>query len=241
MQKFVRILTVIVMVLACALLAAACGSDGDSSGTSDTSAKSAGGSTGSSKTGSGSDGPCSKVTDSPKQWDAPPPMAIKASDSITAQLVTSEGNIDVELMPKDAPNAVNNFVFLAREGFYTCVPFHRVIKDFMVQTGDPTGTGAGGPGYNISDDKVTKPYDRGVLAMANTGAPNSGGSQFFIVHGTTVNSTLGPTYALFGKVTNGLDVLDAIATTEVAPSDSGEMSDPVEDIWLESVKVSIAD
>ncbi len=165
-------------------------------------------------------------------------MTVSAKDAITATLVTSKGDITVKLLPADAPNAVNNFVFLARQGFYTCIPFHRIIADFMVQTGDPQGTGMGGPGYTISDDKVTKPYSRGTLAMANTGAPNSGGSQFFIVHGTNVNATLTPTYARFGEVTQGLDVLDAIASTPVEASDSGEMSVPTSKVWLESVRIN---
>ena len=190
-----------------------------------------------SKPASSSTSSC-KLRSNPQQWSAPPKMTVSAKDAITATLVTSKGDITVKLLPADAPNAVNNFVFLARQGFYTCIPFHRIIADFMVQTGDPQGTGMGGPGYTISDDKVTKPYSRGTLAMANTGAPNSGGSQFFIVHGTNVNATLTPTYARFGEVTQGLDVLDAIASTPVEASDSGEMSVPTSKVWLESVRIN---
>lgn len=165
-------------------------------------------------------------------------MKVTAKQTYTATLVTNKGTMDVELLPAEAPHAVNNFVFLAKQGFYDCVPFHRIIKDFMVQTGDPEGTGTGGPGYTIQDDKVSMPYDRGVVAMANTGSPNTGGSQFFIVHGTDVNNTLGPTYPIFGKVTKGLDVLDDIAATPVEASASGEPSQPTDPVWLESVKIT---
>ncbi len=177
------------------------------------------------------------INDAPKQWDAAPTKKVAASEKVTATLQTSKGDITIKLLPADAPNAVSNFVYLADEGFYTCVPFHRIISGFMVQTGDPTGTGTGGPGYTIADDKVSKPYSRGTVAMANTGAPDSGGSQFFIVHGTTVNDTLTPTYARFGEVTEGLDVLDAIAETPVEAGDSGEVSSPTDDVWLEKVTI----
>lgn len=184
------------------------------------------------------DGSCTKVNESPQQWDSEPKMTIAKSATYTARLKTSEGMIVAKLDAALAPHAVNNFVFLAKNGFYTCIPFHRIMRDFMVQTGDPTGTGTSGPGYNITDDKVTKPYDRGVLAMANTGAANTGGSQFFIVHGTTVNQQLTPTYSLFGKVTSGLDVLDRIATAPVVTGASGENSSPEKPVWLEKVTVT---
>jgi len=124
---------------------------------------------------------------------------------------------------------------LAKKGFYKEIKFHRIIKDFMVQTGDPTGTGGGGPGYAIKDDEVKSEYGVGTLAMANAG-PDTGGSQFFIVHGESVG--LGPQYAIFGKVTKGLDVLDTIAQSEVEPSPSGETSQPTSEILLKSVKIT---
>ena len=102
-----------------------------------------------------------------KQYSAPPQMAIDANKSYTATLHTSKGDILVDLFPKDAPNTVNNFVFLAKDGFYDNVRFHRIIKGFMVQTGDPKGDGTGGPGYRFKDEPVTRKYDRGIVAMAN--------------------------------------------------------------------------
>ena len=99
-----------------------------------------------------------------------------------ATLNTTEGAITIELLPGEAPKTVNNFVFLAREGYYDGVPFHRIMKGFMIQTGDPTGTGRGGPGYRFDDERVQRRYTKGIVAMANAG-PNTNGSQFFIVHG----------------------------------------------------------
>lgn len=172
-----------------------------------------------------------------KQWDAPPPMTIDPKATYTASLATSDGAIGVELLPKVAPNAVNNFVFLANQGFYKNVPIHRVVPGFMFQSGDPTGTGTGGPGYNIPDDAVPAdmPYTKGVLAMANTGLPNSGGSQFFVMLGDT---PLPPTYTIFGKVTSGADVLDKINATQVVDNGMGEVSRPVQPIGIEDVTVT---
>src|SRR5688572_25091010 len=161
------------------------------------------------------------------QWASPPPMAIDPSRSYTAFVKTSLGEMTVELYPQDAPNTVNNFVFLAREGFYDWVIFHRIINGFMVQTGDPTGTGRGGPGYRF-EDELTGPqaYVKGTLAMANAG-PNTQGSQFFICHGSRAEA-LPKRYSIFGKVTAGLDVLDAIANVPVQAAPHGEMSSPVD-------------
>ena len=117
----------------------------------------------------------------PKQYNAPPPMSIDPNAKITATMHTSSGAIVFELFASEAPNTVNNFVFLAREGFYDGVIFHRIIKGFMCQSGDPEGTGMGGPGYSFADEPVTRDYLPGTLAMANAG-PNTNGSQFFVVH-----------------------------------------------------------
>ena len=128
---------------------------------------------------------------------------------------------------------MNNFVFLACQGFYNGTPFHRVIKGFMLQGGDPTGTGTGGPGYRFNDEPVTRSYVRGTLAMANAG-PNTNGSQFFIMH---QNYALQPNYVIFGQVTEGLDVVDAIANTPVRQSATGEPSVPTEPLTIESVEI----
>ena len=150
-----------------------------------------------------------------KQWSSPPPLTIDPGSSYTAVLSTSAGSITVELLPGEAPNTVNNFVFLARQGFYNNVIFHRTIEGFMIQGGDPTGTGGGGPGYRFADEQVQRPYSRGVLAMANAG-PNTNGSQFFIMH---ADYPLPPNYTIFGQATSGQDVVDAIATSPRGAND----------------------
>ena len=150
-----------------------------------------------------------------QKYAAAPPMTINTSMDYSATVVTTAGTFDIALDAKSAPITVNNFVFLAQKGFYHCVIFQRVIPQFMNQTGDPTGTGEGGPGYTIQDENPPKvasgqpQYPLGSVAMANTGAPNSGGSQFFIVAGPE-GEDLGNTYALFGSVTSGMNVIDTI-------------------------------
>jgi len=140
----------------------------------------------------------------PKQWTSPPPMQIDPAKSYIATLHTTRGNIVIELLPKAAPITVNNFVFLARQGFYDGVTFHRVIKDFMAQGGDPTGTGSGGPGYQFQDEISTLTFDSaGVLAMANAG-PGTNGSQFFITYVPT--PWLDGHHTIFGKVISGMEV-----------------------------------
>ena len=142
-------------------------------------------------------------------YTAPPAMAIDTNKSYTATFDTSRGRIVCELYPKDAPNTVNNFVFLAREGFYNGTKFHRVIADFMIQGGDPTGTGRGGPGYKFEDELKSNPrkHQVGSLSMANAG-PNTNGSQFFITHIAT--DWLNGKHTVFGQVTSGQDAVNAI-------------------------------
>ena len=185
--------------------------------------------------GSPSDAAAQPRRTGPKQYAAPPPMAIDPSRQYAATIATNRGEMSVALYPADAPNTVNNFVFLAREGFYDGVPFHRVIKDFMVQTGDPTGTGAGGPGYRFADEPVGRNYTKGIVAMANAG-PNTNGSQFFIVHAS--DAGLPPSYTIFGEVVSGIGTLDAIANTPVRAARSGEVSVPTETIIIESIRIS---
>lgn len=163
-------------------------------------------------------------------------MALKPGINYTATLATSDGELGVQLLPGLAPNAVNNFRFLANQGFYRNVPIHRMVPGFMFQSGDPTGTGTGGPGYDIPDDPMPQNigYQRGVLAMANTGQPNSGGSQFFVMLGDT---PLPPTYSVFGYVTSGDDVLTKINARQVVDNGQGEQSRPVEPIFVTDVKI----
>ena len=167
-----------------------------------------------------------------QSWNSSPEMEIDQDKSYTAVVKTSEGDITLELFSHDAPKTVNNFVFLARQGYYGDVIFHRVIKGFMIQTGDPTGTGTGGPGYKFADEPVRRTYTKGTVAMANSG-PNTNGSQFFIVHGATV--ALPPNYTIFGQVTDGLDVVDAIAGTPTKPG--GEGSKPQNPPRIEAVEI----
>jgi cyclophilin family peptidyl-prolyl cis-trans isomerase len=165
-----------------------------------------------------------------KQYESAPDLAIDPSRSYTATLDTSHGEIVIEFDTSRSPLTVNNFVFLARDGFYDGVIFHRVIENFMIQGGDPTGTGSGGPGYKFRDEtEGPGEYSRGTVAMANAG-PNTNGSQFFIVHKDT---GLPHSYTIFGKVTSGMDAVDAIASTETDRSDR-----PQSDVVISQVTIT---
>jgi len=176
---------------------------------------------------------------SDKQWPAPPAFDLDGSKKYTATIKTSLGDMTADLFVGDAPQTANNFVFLAREGFYDGVIFHRIISGFMVQTGDPTGTGRGGPGYRFKDE-LTGPqgYGDGTLAMANAG-PNTQGSQFFICHGSGA-ARLPKAYTIFGQVTSGLDVLNAIATVPVKRGPTGENSTPVDPPTISTIEIAEA-
>ncbi len=149
----------------------------------------------------------------------------------SAVIETNHGTIELELFPEDAPKTVENFVKLAREGFYDGVVFHRVIPDFMIQGGDPTGTGSGGPGYTFEDEQNEHGVVRGALAMANAG-PNTNGSQFFVVTAEAC-PWLDGKHTVFGRVTSGMDVVDAISGL---PTDPGDR--PQEEVVMERVTVS---
>jgi cyclophilin family peptidyl-prolyl cis-trans isomerase len=169
-----------------------------------------------------------------QRFDGPPPMIIDPQKRYTAEVVTSKGTMTIALDPVAAPKTVNNFVFLARWHYYDGIVFHRIIPGFMLQGGDPEGTGRGGPGYRF-EDELPAPgrYEIGSLAMANAG-PDTNGSQFFIVSGPD-GTALPPSYSLFGKVVNGLDVVKAI---EATGSRSGA---PSERVVIESVTITEAD
>jgi len=143
------------------------------------------------------------------KWSTRPTMRIDPEKDCRVLMKTDRGDIELELYPQHAPQTVNNFVFLIEEGFYDGVTFHRVINDFMIQGGDPTGTGAGGPGYQFRDEIKGNPlrHETGVISMANAG-PNTNGSQFFITHSPQPH--LDGHHTVFGKVTAGQDVVDAI-------------------------------
>jgi cyclophilin family peptidyl-prolyl cis-trans isomerase len=169
-----------------------------------------------------------------KQWSSPPAMTIDPSKQYTAIIKTTKGDITVQLLADEAPQTVNNFVFLAREDFYDNVRFHRIMKDFMIQTGDgQRGDGTGGPGYQFNDEPIRRDYERGIVAMANRG-PNTNGSQFFIMHG---NRPLPKNYTIFGRVTDGMSTVDAIANTPVRPSPQGEPSVPTEEVRITDVEI----
>lgn len=149
-------------------------------------------------------------------------------------LHTSVGDITIELDIKNTPITANNFAHLAKTGFYDKTIFHRTIKGFMIQGGDPTGTGTGGPGYKFADEYLKGSYTRGTVAMANSG-PDTNGSQFFIMH---QDSQLPNNYVIFGHVISGLEVLDAIATAPVTPNSMGEPSKPVNPVSITSATFS---
>jgi cyclophilin family peptidyl-prolyl cis-trans isomerase len=163
-----------------------------------------------------------------KQYSSAPSMAVDVAKTYTATINTSKGTLVAELFVDEAPATVNNFVFLAKEGFYDGVIFHRVIPGFMIQGGDPTGTGTGGPGYRFADERVSRPYKRGTLAMANAGR-NTNGSQFFVMH---ADYPLPPNYTIFGKLTSGEDVIDAIASGRTGAQDR-----PVEPVTINSISI----
>ncbi len=146
-----------------------------------------------------------------KQWKSAPEMTIDVTKKYIATMSTSKGDVVLELDPSAAPKTVNNFVFLAKEGYYDNITFHRVIANFMAQGGDPTGTGRGGPGYTFEDEFKNNPliHDAGVISMANAG-PNTNGSQFFLVHNRQHTAHLDGKHTVFGKSMNGPDVILAL-------------------------------
>jgi len=164
-----------------------------------------------------------------KQYDQVPDLAIDLDGEYTATLHTNFGDITIEFLAAEAPLAVNNFLFLAGDGFYDGCLFHRVIKGFMVQGGDPTGSGEGGPGYRFRDE-LDGPggYSRGTVAMANAG-PNTNGSQFFICHGSP---GLPHSYTIFGKVTSGMDAVDAIADLDTDARDRPRQETVIQSVTI---------
>lgn len=164
---------------------------------------------------------------------AKPGMLIDTSKKYSAILTTSDGSIKIELNASETPITVNNFVFLAKNHFYDNTIFHRVIRDFMIQGGDPKGDGTGGPGYQFDDEQFTGEYEKGTVAMANAGS-NTNGSQFFIM---LEKNNLPKNYVIFGKVVSGIDAVEKIGTSQVEPSSSGEMSKPVSPVVVKSINV----
>lgn len=151
--------------------------------------------------------PTPTPTPAPKTYSSPPPMTIDTSKQYIATIETEKGNLVLELFAKDVPVTVNNFVFLAREGFYDGSTFHRIIPGFMAQGGDPTGTGRGSPGYRFEDEFSQHKHVAGTLSMANSG-PNTNGSQFFITY--TPQPPLDGRHSVFGQLIEGRDVLEKL-------------------------------
>ena len=173
------------------------------------------------------------VLNNNKVYDSMPEMNIDISKKYTAVIKTSMGDMSIEFFTEDAPMTVNNFINLSRDGYYDNVIFHRVISGFMIQGGDPSGTGHGDmgkyPGYKFEDElNNQRSYDKGILAMANAG-PDTNGSQFFIMH---VDYPLPYQYTIFGFVTDGLEVIDKIASVETGDGDK-----PLNDVVIETVEV----
>ncbi|WP_438445750.1 peptidylprolyl isomerase [Gorillibacterium sp. sgz5001074] len=173
-----------------------------------------------------------------KRWSQPPAMQIDVKKSYKAEVKTSKGSFTIELFAKDAPKAVNNFVFLAREKFYDGIIFHRIIETFMIQTGDPKGNGTGGPGYKFDHEPTQYKYDKGIVAYANSG-PNTNGSQFFIVTGEVAsNLNREPNYTVFGKVIEGMDTVEKIAKTPVKVNPVNNAKEtPTEKVTIDSIQI----
>ena len=171
------------------------------------------------------------MPDQPQQWNKPPEMKIDPKQDYTATIHTDKGDIKIKLFADKTPKTVNNFVFLAQEGFYDDTIFHRVISNFMAQGGDPTGTGMGGPGYRFGDEfhPDLRHNRAGVLSMANAG-PNTNGSQFFITHGPTPH--LDNRHSVFGEVVEGMDVLLSISDRD--PRMANSPATKIESITIES-------
>jgi cyclophilin family peptidyl-prolyl cis-trans isomerase len=163
----------------------------------------------------------------------PQTMQIDQSKTYSAVLKTTEGEITIDLEAKKTPLTTNNFVSLAKEGLYNGTIFHRVIKDFMIQGGDPNGDGTGGPGYKFADEPFDGEYTRGTVAMANSG-PNTNGSQFFIMH---KDYALPKNYVIFGHVSKGIEVVDKIAEAAVTSGGGGENSKPVSPVTVQTVEI----
>jgi len=171
---------------------------------------------------------------SDKIYDKQPEMNINTNSSYTAVIKTNLGDMTVEFFTDDAPKTVNNFISLSKDGYYDNVIFHRVISGFMIQGGDPSGTGHGDygkyPGYKFDDElNNQRPYEKGILAMANAG-PNTNGSQFFIMH---VDYPLPYSYTIFGQVVDGFDVIDKIASVETDSADK-----PTTDVVISTVEIT---
>ena len=228
-----RILTTLAVALV--MTASACGSDDSGAAVAEPPAATdpaPGDTAGTADAGSADCPPVDGADEQTQQFDAAPPTCLEAGATYEAVVTTNQGEFTIQLDPDSAPVAANNFVFLARNQYFDDTICHRIIPNFVVQCGDPTGTGTGGPGYTIVDEPPAPgEYEIGSIAMAKTSAPDSGGSQFFIITGTD-GTALPPDYSLFGQVTAGFDT--AVAAMAAAGTPSGEPSAPIE---IQSVRI----
>ena len=176
-----------------------------------------------------------KLIEPHKTYSQPPEIILKEKTDYKAVIRTSLGDIKIDLFEDKVPVTVNSFVFLAMERFYDNIKFHRVIKDFMIQTGDPLGNGTGGAGYTFNDEPFTGEYEAGTLAMANSG-PNTNGSQFFIMHKPVALQKL---FTIFGKVSDeeSMKVVDKIANVSVKPNENNENASPIDPITILGIEV----
>jgi cyclophilin family peptidyl-prolyl cis-trans isomerase len=174
----------------------------------------------------------------PMKWSAPPAMTIDKTKTYFASVDTTLGKFKIQLFASETPATVNNFVFLSKQGYYNGIIFHRIIKTFMIQTGDPTGTGSGGPGYKFNDELPVKhKYEAGIVAMANAG-PNTNGSQFFVCTGAdSAGLNSAPNYNQFGKIVEGMDIVLKIASVPVV-SNGREVSKPSTPPVIKSITIS---
>lgn len=174
-----------------------------------------------------------------QRWNTPPAMQIDTAKTYYATVTTNLGTFKMQLFANETPVTVNNFVFLAEKGFYNNIIFHRIIKTFMIQTGDPGGTGGSGPGYRFNDELPPKhSYDAGIVAMANAGA-NTNGSQFFICSGPDAANLNGfPNYTQFGKVVSGMEIVQKIASVPVGPGNPNETSRPTNPPYITKIVIS---
>lgn len=220
----IRLIAAVLTLAAVFALTAACGDDGESEGTTASQTET--------QTQTQSKAAEPKKSSGRKEYSAPPPMTIDPDKKYTATFNLAKGDsFVVELYAKEAPTTVNNFVFLVRDGYYDDVTFHRVIPGFMAQGGDPTGTGTGGPGYTIADEfsPLRRHDSAGILSMANTGRPNSGGGQWFITFVPTPH--LDDAHTVFGKVVEGMDVVNDITVRD--PSTATSPGDVISSITID--------
>ncbi len=169
-----------------------------------------------------------------KTYGVPRVTPVNPRRTYKATVTTNKGTFTITFYPRVAPIAVESFLFLAQRHYFDGVSFHRVVPTFVIQGGDPTGSGECGPGYEFKNEKVTQPYARGIVAMANAGL-NTNGSQFFIM---LQNNSLPPNYTIFGKVTSGMNTIDRLTSVQLGPGSDGTNSSPLTKIYMKSVRVT---